>query len=58
MNDWKETPYICTGPPKPSDLVEVVRCKDCEYRQGATCDYWEVHVRPNGFCSWGQRKEG
>ena len=36
---------------------ELVRCKDCRYRQGNTCDYSAVWVRPNGFCQWGERKE-
>ena len=40
-----------------ADLVKVVRCKDCKYRQGVTCDYSAVYVRPNGYCNWGQRKE-
>lgn len=39
------------------DAVEVVRCKDCLYRVGATCDYSAVYVRPNGYCQWGRRKE-
>lgn len=39
------------------DAVEVVRCKDCKYKQGSACDYSAVWVRPNGFCQWGERKE-
>ena len=39
------------------DAVPVVRCKDCKYKQGSACDYSAVWVRPNGFCSWGERKE-
>ena len=36
---------------------KVVRCEDCKYRQGVTCDYSAVYVLPNGYCNWGQRKE-
>lgn len=35
------------------DAVEVVRCKDCEFRN--ECDYSAVYVHPNGFCNWGKR---
>ena len=36
---------------------ELVRCKDCKYRQGNACDYSAVWVRPNGYCQWGERKD-
>ena len=36
---------------------EVVRCKDCFYRDGNACDYSAVYVRPNGYCQWGRREE-
>ena len=36
---------------------EVVRCKDCMYRDGNACDYSTVYVRPNGYCRWGERRE-
>lgn len=45
------------------DAVEVVRCKDCEFRNGCdsgkgdVCDYSAVYVHPNGFCNWGKRRE-
>lgn len=45
------------------DLIEVVRCKDCEFRNGCesgkgdVCDYSAVYVHPNGFCNWGKRRE-
>ena len=39
------------------DAVEVVRCKDCEYKDGDACDYSAVYVHPNGFCNWGKRRE-
>ena len=46
---------------------EIVRCRDCRhssreykdylycYRMGA---YKEFFVEPDGFCAWGERKEG
>lgn len=40
-----------------ADYVQVVRCKDCKYKQGSACDYSAVWVRPNGFCHWGERKD-
>ena len=39
------------------DAVEVVRCKDCEFKDGDVCDYSAVYVHPNGFCNWGKRRE-
>ena len=39
------------------DAVEIVRCKDCLYRDGNACDYSAVYVRPNGYCQWGRREE-
>ena len=36
---------------------ELVRCKDCKYKQGSACDYSAVWVRPNGYCQWGERKD-
>ncbi len=38
------------------DAVEVVRCKDCLYRDGSICDFSAVYVRPNGYCQWGRRE--
>ena len=40
-----------------ADVVEVVRCKDCKYREGSVCDYSSVYVRPNGYCQWGEKDE-
>lgn len=43
------------------DLVEVVRCKDCEYYRdsfGETyCDMTRGHVEVTDYCSYGERKE-
>ena len=46
---------------------EIVRCGDCEHYdpRDAGCMYWVMaankllHVNnPDGFCAWGERKEG
>lgn len=44
---------------------EIVRCRDCKFRCLNECtridegfkDYWFA-IEPNGFCAWGERKEG
>ena len=52
-----------------ADVAPVVRCKDCEYsckdETGRTCEgYWyelsefAVPVEDDGFCSYGERKDG
>ena len=52
------------------DAVEVVRCKDCKhYMPQKKSEHWEnranycnrlvrIKVRPNDFCSYGERKDG
>lgn len=45
------------------DAVEVVRCKDCKYLMFSDCygECGQGHmgiVRPDDFCSYGERKEG
>ena len=45
----------------PKDVVAVVRCKDCRWITGAQgdfvyCGYWFNLVKPNGFCSYGERR--
>ena len=49
-----------------ADVVEVVRCKDCKYRENRetwfACTYWNADpyeqptVNDNDFCSYGERK--
>lgn len=51
-----------------ADVVEVVRCKDCEYllkdlsdRQAHLCmknPFCRMNVKLDDFCSKGERKEG
>lgn len=43
------------------DAVAVVRCKDCKCNSGeqgnyVECNYWLDIVKPNGFCSYGERR--
>ena len=47
-----------------SDVVEVVRCKDCEHGQSYNMfgsryclKHNDVAVRDNDFCSYGERKD-
>ena len=40
-----------------ADVVEVVRCKECDYSMGITekkCPIWENIGDPNGYCKWWQ----
>lgn len=44
-----------------ADVVEVVRCKDCEYRMNSTkmvvhCALSGIQVDEDDFCSCGERK--
>lgn len=41
-----------------ADVVEVVRCKDCKWKQGSECVRF-ADIRPFGddFCSRGERRE-
>jgi hypothetical protein len=49
-----------------SDVVEVVRCKDCAWydewnrcvNSHCTKSYYGCHVKENHFCSYGERKDG
>jgi hypothetical protein len=50
-----------------ADVVEVVRCRDCEYLKEGFYDFWcQINSKPfdkfsisnkNHFCSYGKRKE-
>ena len=46
-----------------ADVVEVVRCKDCEYWDDhERCDFWSSIMSPhypekNDYCSYGERAE-
>lgn len=47
---------------KPADVVKVVQCKDCRRAEKDHLfgGYWchGYRVSPDGFCSYGERKEG
>ena len=50
------------------DAVPVVRCKDCKYHQimenktsflwWHNCKLWCADIDADGFCSYGERKDG
>lgn len=41
------------------DAVLVVRCKDCKSFSHGYCQFHDAKfVRPNGYCYWGERKDG
>lgn len=58
-------------PPKPADMVAVVRCRDCRhftpegtiwFPDGSAnadfCSYFKAYklqITPDGFCAWGVR---
>lgn len=54
-------------PPKPADMVSVVRCMDCEYCEQLPpekdkqyyrwCYELSRHVTKNEFCAWGERRD-
>ena len=48
-----------------ADVVEVVRCKDCKHRyvggyttQYYVCDFMDAELKDEGYCSYGERKDG
>ena len=47
-----------------ADVVEVVRCRDCKYHEDTHvtgfehCCLYDLTMRYNDFCSYGERKEG
>lgn len=47
---------------QPSDVVPVVRCKDCKYNRGSKkClnpDSFFAVPKDDDFCSYGERKDG
>ena len=42
-------------------LQEVVRCKDCKYADFKSpypvCNFIEMNITDNDYCSWGERSE-
>ena len=45
----------------PEDVVEIVRCKDCKWRDHINCaieeDEYGYRLNENDFCSFGERKD-
>lgn len=48
-----------------ADVEEVVRCKDCKHRyvggyttQYYVCDFMDAELKDEGYCSYGERKDG
>jgi len=40
-----------------SDMVEVVRCENCNfYRMRCYCSYFQHEVNPSGYCSRGEAR--
>lgn len=37
--------------------IEIVRCKECLEYDDDWCMYWQNVINPDGFCSYGERKE-
>lgn len=52
--------------PSMTTAEEIVRCRDCERYVRANpatgwndvCDATDSKVQPDGYCAWGERKEG
>ena len=41
-----------------ADVFEVIRCKDCKWKQGAECvRFSDVRPFPDDFCSRAERRE-
>lgn len=61
--DTSEFPPLMKSEHLAISLPNVVRCRDCkfytddevEYRH--YCNEWCGQVEPDGFCSWGERRE-
>lgn len=60
INDTLERLY--TKHPRPLDLVDVVRCKDCKHYRTRWVGFCElignenIHREDDDFCSYGERK--
>ena len=57
-----ETKTICAECEKDSNMVEVVRCKDCVwgetgYTRRIVCDFHDLFVDNEDYCARGERRE-
>ena len=51
------TPIVVSQPTV--DAVRVVRCRDCKSFSHGYCRFHDAKfVRPDGYCYWGERKDG
>lgn len=48
-----------------NDIEKVIRCKDCKHRyvggyttQYYVCDFMDAELKDEGYCSYGERKDG
>ena len=54
----RETEYPM-GYTKEEEVCELVRCKDCKFFSHGYCRFHDAKfVRPDGYCYWGEQKEG
>ena len=43
----------------PSAQPEIIHCKDCKFFSHGYCRFHDAKfVRPDGYCYWGEQKEG
>ena len=61
--DFIEVAERCMDDIQNADVVDVVRCKDCEYWDDhERCDFWSSIMSPqypekNDYCSYGERAD-
>ena len=61
--DFIDVAERCMDDIPSADVVEVVRCKDCEYWDDhERCDFWSSIMTPhypgkNDYCSYGERAD-
>lgn len=68
MTEWIETRELVLDakPPKPADMVAVVRCRDCKHYSdyensfepnlGYCREHDRHEVRDSWYCAWGERR--
>lgn len=55
--DWVRRFEIAINAQPTADVVEVVRCKDCRWKQGSECvRFADVRPFPDDFCSRAERR--
>lgn len=56
MRDWLDIIKDIRSLPSVADVVEIVRCKDCKYKD-TCCRMIRNEKKPNDYCSFGERRE-